>query len=132
MNRYSNYPPDQLPEAVAARVLERAAQLDTAAARNVSLADLRTAAQGAGITEAALNQALHELATEALSQGAAASRPAVRRLPQKLAVLAGGAALVIAAMLAGSRLIPPPSPAPLPEIIVEVEGGRERIVVPPR
>jgi hypothetical protein len=52
----------RLPEALAKRVLERAAQLDESERMTVSVPDLRTAAVEAGISSSAVDQALSEIA----------------------------------------------------------------------
>jgi hypothetical protein len=50
-----------LPEAVAKRVLMRAAQLDASRKTSLSIPDLRAAALEAGISSSALDQALNEV-----------------------------------------------------------------------
>lgn len=58
--------PDQhLPEAVAKRVLMRAAQLDASRKTSLSIPDLRAAALEAGISSSSLDQALNEVANSA-------------------------------------------------------------------
>jgi hypothetical protein len=138
--------PERLPESLAARVLERAALLDSAASRSMAVADLRSAALDAGISSAALEQALRELGSlEALQERAApgphgAAAPTRRpgaRLARVAAMTGAATALLLAAGLFARTVNPPvlAPPAPVPEVI-DVEPAPPsppvRIEVPAR
>ena len=130
--------PDQhLPEAVAKRVLMRAAELDASRKTSLSIPDLRAAALEAGISSSALDQALNEVAS---SEEVATESDKISRKPRRRLV-AGVAIAVTLLMLATSYVFmreravpvvdvwypiptvppappppppPPPAPAPLP------------------
>lgn len=95
---------DALPEQVAARLLERASELDAAqAAHSVELTALRAAADEAGISERAFNQALAELEAGSRTPAPGGKLEKTRRR--------GSLAVVAAAMVVGmlfvSRLVLP-------------------------
>jgi hypothetical protein len=123
----------RLPDAVAARVLERAAQLDATAARSVSLDDLRSAALEAGIGAAALEQALAEIAAERTAAAAPAepAKPGARPggLRRHLLTAAAVVLLLVAATLF-VRLITP-APGLPPGISVELAPVAPAAPAPP-
>ena len=126
-----------LPEAVAKRVLLRAAELDASRKTSLSIPDLRAAALEAGISSSALDQALNEVAnSEEIPTEAGDGGPKPR---QRL--VAGVAIAITLIVLATSYVFmreeavpaadvwypiptvppvpplpppPPPAPAPLP------------------
>ena len=130
--------PDQhLPEAVAKRVLMRAAELDASRKTSLSIPDLRAAAMEAGISSSALDQALNEVANS--EEVSTESGDIGRRPPRRL--VAGVAVAITLIVIATSFVLmrtfapradevwyptptvppvpptplpPPPAPAPLP------------------
>ena len=78
-----------LPEAIAKRVLMRAAELDASRKTSLSIPDLRAAALEAGISSSALDQALNEVAnSEAVSSesGDVGRRPRRRLIAMTVAI----------------------------------------------
>jgi hypothetical protein len=77
-----------IPEAVAKRVLMRAAQLDASRKTSLSIPDLRAAALEAGISSSALDQALNEVTNseeDSTESGSVGRRPR-RRLITGVAI----------------------------------------------
>ena len=86
---------ERLPEHLAKQVLARAARLDASDRMSVSIAELRCAAVEAGISSAALDQALREIGAAAVEHSADAGGQ--RRRSRRRRVLAA-VVLVIAAL----------------------------------
>ena len=86
---------ERLPEHLAKQVLARAARLDASDRMSVSIAELRSAALEAGISTAALDQALREIGAGAVEHSA--DTGGQRRRSRRWRVLAA-VALVIAAL----------------------------------
>jgi hypothetical protein len=95
-----------LPDAVAARLLARASELDAAHGAGAVGADLRAAAAEAGISARAFDAALAELHAAGPAAAPEVHRPRHRR--PRWALAAGAAALVAATALAVSRVVPAP------------------------
>ena len=105
MNDRSRLKPDAelLPEAMTARVLTRASELDALRRAGASIADLRAAATEAGISPQAFDDALAELRN---SEGAQVATVAPRRTRLK-AIVAVVALLIGLALYAIARTVVP-------------------------
>ena len=89
---------DNLPDAQAARLLERASELDAVRRNELAIADLRAAALEAGISAEAFEAALAEMQSASPSQPATAvDRPWRRRRRRALTLAA--VALIMAGMV---------------------------------
>jgi hypothetical protein len=107
-----------LSEAVAKRILARAAELDASERTGVSVRDLRTAAAEAGISERALDRAISEIAS-APDPAATTARPR----KSKKGLIAVAAVVVIlgfwVTVFAARRIVvEEPAMEPVPEIVV--------------
>jgi hypothetical protein len=107
---------ESLPEAMAARLLERASELDAAgAAHNVDVSALRAAAREAGISPRAFDAALAEM-----REGEATGVTHARAHPRRriwTSVAAGALLVATGAFYVAERTVPgPPSVARVPMI----------------
>jgi hypothetical protein len=105
-HRRPNPETEVLTEPVAARLLERASQLDAARFGSTAVADLRAAATAAGISSSAFDAALEELQRPTPPTLAEAPAPQPRRRRWKL--LASLVAVIVAMGVVGvSRAVAP-------------------------
>jgi hypothetical protein len=120
--------PERIPETLAARVLERASQLDSVESRTLALADLEAAALEAGISRSAFERAFQQVLAEdrAPPGRVAIPRPRLRRQfgAAAAAVVLVGCALG-AALLFRTAMPSVPAPPP-PPVIIEVPPAPPR------
>lgn len=129
-NRRSDEPtPDALPEPVASRLLARASELDAAREARVRVADLRAAADEAGISAHAFDAALSEL-REGETIAPASSPARVPRVARGWRRAAAGAALVIVGALVASRLLAPGGADAVPAVSMVDEAILLRCLAP--
>lgn len=124
----------RLNEEAARRLIQRATELDASLSTQSSVAELREAARGAGISDEAFQRALDEARAEA----AAVPPPLVKRtgiFPRNKFLLAAAIALILIGMLLAVRMaVPVPfveSPAVQPEVVSPLPPPGEAPAVPP-
>jgi hypothetical protein len=96
---------ERLPEVAARRLLERASELEAARGTELSVAELREAAQAAGIAPGAFEQALAELRERGVTV-AAPSLPAPSRLRRLTAYWPAALAAALVLVFVLMRMFP--------------------------
>ena len=109
-HRRSDRDREILPDPVATRVLERASELEALRRAGASVAELRSAALEAGISESAFEEALGEI-----QRAEAADAPDIRRATRsrvRIGAAVAAIVLIVTGIFVRERVAPAPAPAP--------------------
>ena len=112
-HRRSDREREILPDPVATRVLKRATELEALRRAGASVAELRSAALEAGISESAFEEALGEI-----QRAEAADAPDIRRATRsrvRIGAAVAGIVLIVTGIFVRERV----APAPAPGVVVE-------------